>query len=87
MRISVPDSCSRSLPSKRAWPETATPSLTHPTRAFALPGQQSHDRQAGDGLAATGLADQPGDLALVDLEVDAVDGGRASEGDAQVFDF
>src|SRR5439155_16742241 len=34
---------------------------------------QAHDRQAGDALAAAGLADDAERLALLDLEADAVD--------------
>ena len=37
-------------------------------------GHQAHDRQAGDALAAARFADQPHDLAAIDVEVDAVDG-------------
>jgi hypothetical protein len=39
-------------------------------------GQQPHDGQRGDRLAAAGLADQPDRLAGVDVEADAVDGAE-----------
>ncbi|EMF27026.1 cation transport ATPase [Streptomyces gancidicus BKS 13-15] len=56
-----------------------------------LRGQQAHQGQGGHGLAAAGLADQAHDLALVDLEGDAVDrpgllAAAAAEGDGQFVD-
>ena len=57
------DSFSRSWPSNRTSPASIRPGLR----------DEPHDRQARHALAAARLADEPHDLAAVDVEVDAVD--------------
>ena len=76
------DSVRRSVPSNRIEPETSHPRL----------GQQSHDRERRDALAAAGLADDADRLARVDGERDAVDGADVApptpaEHDLEVLDL
>ena len=57
-----------------------------------LLGQQAHDRQRGDALAAAGLADQADHLAGVDREGHPVDGVHGAltapgEGDGEIVDL
>ena len=54
-------------------------------------GEQPHDRERGDRLAAAGLADEPDRLPRADVEAHAVDGPEGSlalsgEGDPEVAD-
>ncbi len=65
--------------------DAATATLA--SRNLALAGQEPHDRQARHGLAAARLADQAHHLALVDVEVHAVDGRGVAERDPQVLYF
>ncbi len=50
-------------------------------------GNESHQRQHGHALAGPRFADDAQNTALVEAQVDAVDGSEISEGDAQVLDF
>ena len=53
----------------RSWPESKMRPLSSRPRA----GQEAHDGERGDGLAAARLADEPESLARRDGEANAVD--------------
>jgi hypothetical protein len=50
--------------------------VEHDPATLDAPGlrDQPHDRKTRHGLAAARLADEPHDLAAIDVEIDAVDG-------------